>query len=274
MLEIGKFHKLEILRESKAGLYLDGKNLDIILLPRKEAPESYEIGDKLNVFIYKDSKRDIVATFKTPYAFLDDFAYLRVVDVAKIGSFLDWGLDKNLFIPFAEQDKRVELNQYYVVKILLDDQDRLIASTIIDDFIDNEELTVKEDEKVNVLIYRITDLGYLSIVNNSHFGIIYKNEVFKPLKVGQRLDVYVKKIRKDNKLDLSINNPDIKRFDEFTATVLKRLQEESFLNFTDKASPELIYKEFQMSKKNFKKAVGALYKKRLIKIEKDKITLL
>ena len=273
MLEIGNFHRLEILKEDK-GLILDGLNLNKILLPKEEIPQDYKIGEKIRVFLYRDSTNKIVATFKKPYIFLEGFAYLKVVDVNRHGAFLEWGLDKNLFLPFPEQKKRVEVDKYYIVKMLLDNRDRLIASTIIDDFVGNEELTVSEGDLVNIIVYRVTDLGYLSIINNEHYGIFYKNEVFKPLNVGDQFKAYIKKIRKDNKIDLSINNPSITRFDEFTDIVLKRLKDEKILNFTDKATPELIYQEFQMSKKNFKKAVGALYKKRLIKIEKNKIILL
>jgi hypothetical protein len=274
MLEIGKFHDLEIIKESELGLHLDGLNLNEVLLPHYETPKEYKIGDKLNVFIYKDNKDQVLATLKRPFAQLDDIAYLKVVDTTTIGSFLDWGLDKNLFLPFPEQKKRVEVNEFYIVKVLLDDRDRLIASTIIDDFIDNSELDLEENDKVNVIIYRITDLGYLSIINNKFFGIIYKNEVFEELKVGDKLEVFVKKIRKENKVDLSVNNLDIKRFDNFANAVLQKLKKDNVLNVTDKSSPEEIYKEFAMSKKNFKKAVGALYKKKLIKIEKNQIILI
>ena len=274
MLEVGNFYDLEILELTNEGLYLDGLNLNKVLLPNNEIPESYEIGEKLKVFIYKSSKNIIIGTLKEPYGVLEDFAYLKVVDVNRVGAFLEWGLDKNLFLPFPEQKRRVELDQFYIVKILLDSEDRLIASTLIDDFIDNEELYVEEDQKVDIIIYRITELGYLSIVNNEHFGILYKNEVFRKLNVGDKLEVYISKIRKDNKLDLSINGNNVKRFDDFTEKVLKKLKSDGFLNITDKSSPDSIYEEFQMSKKNFKKAVGALYRKRLIKIEKDKIILL
>jgi len=274
MLEVGKFYELEIIKESEFGLYLDGDNLGEILLPHKEVPENYELNDKLKVFLYRDTKDRITATLKTPFAELDDIAYLKVVDITKIGAFMDLGLDKHLFLPFPEQKKPVELNEYYIVKILLDDKDRLIASTIIDDFIDNSEHDLKENEKVNVIIYRITEMGYLSIINNRFYGILYKNEVFRKLNVGDKLSVFVKKLRKDEKIDLMINNPDVKRFDEFSELVLNRLKQDGNLNITDKSSPEDIYKEFKMSKKNFKKAVGALYKKRLIKIEKNQILLI
>jgi len=274
MLEIGKFCELEIIKKDEKGLFLDGLNLGEVLLPKREVPEIYEIGEKMRVFTYKDSQSNIMATLKIPHGQLDEFAFLKVVDIAKIGAFLEWGLDKQLFLPFPEQEKRVELNQWYVVKILLDNEDRLIASTIVDDFVDNEELKVTEGEEVDIIVYRITDLGYLSIVNNEHFGIIYKNEVFNTLNVGQKLKAFIKKVRKDNKLDLSVSNQSVKRFDEFTELVFNKLKEDGELNITDKSSPELIYAEFNMSKKNFKKAVGALYKKRLIKIEKDKIILL
>ena len=273
MIEVGTFCELEITKKDEKGLFLDGLNLGDVLLPKREVPEVYEIGQKIKVFIYRDANSDVMATLKTPEGQLDEFAFLRVADVAKIGAFLDWGLDKQLFLPFPEQEKRVEVNRWYVVKILLDNKDRLIASTIIDDFVDNEELTVEEGEAVDIIVYRITDLGYLSIVNNKHFGIIYKNEVFKEFNVGEKLKAFVKKIRKDNKLDLSVHNQDVKRFDEYTERVFDRLKEDGFLNFTDKSSPELIYEEFNMSKKNFKKAIGALYKKRLIKLEENKIIL-
>ena len=274
MLEVGKFYELEIVKESEFGLYLDGENLGEILLPHKETPPNYTIGEKLKVFIYRDTKDRLVATLKTPLAQLDEIAYLKVVDITKIGAFLEWGLDKHLFLPFPEQKKEVELNEYYIVKILLDNKDRLIASTIIDDFIDNSEHDLNENDKVDVIVYRITEMGYLCIIENKFYGILYKNEVFRKLSIGDKLTVFVKKLRKDDKIDLMINNPDVKRFDEFAELVLERLKQEGKINITDKSSPDKIYQEFKMSKKNFKKAVGALYKKRLIKIERDKIILI
>lgn len=273
MLEIGKFYELEIAKESEFGLYLNAENLGEILLPHKETPKDYTVGEKLKVFIYRDTKDRLVATLKTPMAQLDEIAYLKVIDITKIGAFLEWGLDKHLFLPFPEQKKEVELNESYIVKILLDNKDRLIASTIIDDFIDNSEQNLNENDKVDIIVYRITEMGYLCIIENKFYGILYKNEVFRKLSVGDKLSVFVKKLRKDDKIDLMINNPDVKRFDEFAELVLNKLKQEGILKITDKSSPEEIYQEFKISKKNFKKAVGALYKKRLIKIEKNTIVL-
>jgi len=275
MIEIGKINQLRIVKEVDFGLYLDGEDSGEILLPKRYAPIVFEIGESLSVFIYKDSEDRIIATTEVPFAMVEEFALLKVISVDRIGAFMDWGLMKDLLVPFSEQQVRMEAGKNYIIRVLLDEEtDRLIGSARIEKFLDKTPPTYTTGEEVNVLIANQTDLGYKVIINNSHTGIIYKNEIYTTIHRGQRLKAYISKVREDNKIDVCINKPGFEKIDLLTDRILNMLKENNgFLPISDKSESEEIYKIFGESKKTFKKAVGALYKKKKISIEEKGIRL-
>ncbi|MDG2344160.1 MAG: S1-like domain-containing RNA-binding protein [Flavobacteriales bacterium] len=276
MIEIGKYNKLKILRQTSVGLYLgDGSDEDV-LLPIKYCPEEFEIDDELEVFIYRDYAERKIATNLVPKVLLNEFAFLKVHEVSRVGAFLDWGLEKGLLVPFSEQRQNMEKDRWYVVFMAIDEQtDRLYASNKINKLLQNDNLTVKEGDKVNLLVTQETDLGYSVIVNNIHRGLIYNNEVFQDLNVGDKLDGFVKKIREENKLDISIQQQGYRNFiDKNCETIYHFLKDnEGIAYINDKSSPDEIYDTFKMSKKSFKKAIGSLYKQKVIVINSKDIRI-
>ena len=205
MIEVGKYAELEILRETSVGLFLGDEEGDDVLLPIKYYPESFEIGDTIEVFIYRDYAERKIATNIIPKIHLKEFALLECADVTEHGAFMDWGMEKHLMVPFSEQRQKLEVGRWYVVYMDLDeDTDRLFASNKLSRYLSNENLRVAEGDAVLLVVYKETDLGYSVIVNNRHSGLIYKNETFKPLRIGDELEGYVKKIREENKLDISL----------------------------------------------------------------------
>ena len=275
MVSIGEFNEMEVLRETSVGFFLgDGEGYEI-LLPNKYVPEGLDVADRIVVFVYRDGEERPIATTLKPYIELDEFAALTVRDISEHGAFLDWGLEKDLFVPFREQSKKMEVGERHLVFLYLDEEsDRLVASSKIDRFVSNEELTVAEDEKIEVVVWSKTDLGYKVIVNGDHEGLLYHNEVFSDLNVGDGMYGYVKKIREDNKLDVTLSEKAHLTIEPNGKLIFDRMQEAGgFLPLHDKSDPELIKKEFKMSKKNFKKAIGSLYRQRLIVMEKDGIRI-
>lgn len=263
VIEVGKFQELTILRGVSVGLFLGDESGEDVLLPNKYCPAKYEVGAKMKVFVYRDHEERKVAVTTRPKILLHEFALLRVTDVTPVGAFLDWGMEKELIVPFREQRMKMEVGRWYVVYMDLDkDTDRLYASNKIDDFLSNEVLTVTEGEEVNLLVTHKTDLGYNVIVNNRHKGLVFSNEIFKPLNIGEKRKGFVKRIREDNKLDISLQPLGYRNaIDGNTEVVYQQLvKQNGFIPITDGSSPELIYEQFGMSKKAFKKAVGALYK--------------
>jgi len=277
LIEVGEYNNLEILRETSVGLYLGDETGEDVLLPNKYCPESYKIGDELEVFIYRDYADRKIATNLTPKILLHEFALLRVASVVEVGAFLEWGLEKDLMVPFSEQRQNMEEGRWYVVYLSKDEEtDRLYASNKIEKILQNEVLTVDAGEEVDLLIYRKTDLGYSVIVNNQHKGLVYNSDIFRELNIGEKLRGFVKKIREENKLDISIHPIGYLNFnDSNVETIYKALIEnEGIINLSDKSPPDKIYMQFGISKKAFKKAVGALYKQRLITIHPDSIKLI
>ncbi len=276
MVEIGKTNQLEIAREVEFGFYLDGENLGEILLPKRYVQEGYEIGSAVEVFIYLDSEDRLIATTEKPMVEVGQFAVLEVVAVTKFGAFLNWGLTKDLLVPFREQHMKMEVGKTYVVYVYLDlESQRIAASSKVEKFLDNVPVDFEEGEEVDLIIYGQTDLGYKAIVDEASTGIVYKNEVFQKIKIGQQLKGFIKKVREDEKIDLSINKPGVERFDFHTQKVLDFLrQNNGYMSANDKTSPEIIYEMFEMSKKNFKKALGSLYKQKLVAIEEEGVRLL
>ncbi len=277
MIEIGKYNTLEILRHTSVGLYLGDESGEDVLLPNKYCPEEYVIGEKIEVFVYRDYAERKIATNIDPKIKLYEFAFLKVNAVSDVGAFLDWGLEKDLLVPFKEQRQKMEENRWYVVYLDLDEKSyRLYASNKTDKFLSNDELTVEQNEEVDILVMSRSDIGYTVIVNNKHKGLVFSNEVFQPLNVGDKLMGYVKHIREDNKLDISIQPIGYEQFNDANAdTILSLLQANNgILQLTDKSTPEEIYAMAAMSKKAFKKAVGALYKAGKVGLEADKTVLL
>ena len=275
MVEIGKINLLNILRETENGIYLDGGHLGEILMPRKfVTPEIKELG-AAEVFVYNDSEDRLVATTENPLAKAGEFAFLKVVSVNRFGAFLDWGLPKDLLAPFSEQKTNMIGDRIYLVHIYLDlITNRLVASAKIEKFLDNTPPEYRIGEEVDLLIAEETDLGFKAIVNNEHWGMLYRNQVFQPLKAGQRLKAFVTKIREDEKIDLLLEKPGYEKVDSISEKILEELKEnKGFMAVSDKTSPEMIQAMFGISKKNFKKAIGNLYKKRLIEFISDGIQL-
>lgn len=277
MIELGKYNKLEILRRTPFGLYLGDESGEDVLLPTKYCPENYEMGDQLKVFVYLDHNEKKIATNIIPKIVLHEFSLLQVKDVSVVGAFLDWGLEKDLFVPFSEQRQRMEEGRWYIVFLDIDhNTNRLYASNQVKKILQNQDLTVKEGEKVELVILKETDLGFNVIVNNEHEGLVYQNEIFKELNIGDKLEGYIKNIREDNKLDISLQAIGYSKFNDVNTELIYRKLEENdgFLAITDKSSPDEIYSTFGISKKAFKKSLGFLYKERKIIIEPNGIKLI
>jgi predicted RNA-binding protein (virulence factor B family) len=275
MIEIGKYHTLEVAKVLDFGVYLDAGDAGLILLPIRYAPENCEPGDSLNVFVYLDNEERLIATTQKPYAQVGDFAALEVLSIEYQGAFLDWGLMKNVLLPFREQRTPVKQGDKVVVYIYIDEKsDRITASTKVEKFAVKGMPDLYENQGVEVLIYEQTKLGYKTIVNNKYLGLIYGNEVFRPIQLGMKTTAYIKQIRSDFKIDLVLEKPGPGKITDFTSVILDKLQQShGFLPFTDKTAAGEIYESLSMSKKNFKKAVGSLYRQRIIDIDDAGIQL-
>ena len=276
MVEIGKINNLQVVKSLEHGIYLDGEELGEILMPSRYVPENCEVGNSLDVFIYLDSADLLIATTETPYVMVDECAYLKVVDVNPAGAFLDWGLPKDLLVPYGEQISPLKIGQSYTVLAYLDENTNRIAATQkLDSHLSEEAQYFKPEQAVDLLIFGKTELGYKAVINNTHIGLIYKNEVFQTLSHGEKLKGFIKTIREDRKIDLCLQLSGKDARDDLNTRILNHLRKnDGESTLTDKSSPDDIYQCFSVSKKNYKKAIGMLYKKRLIRIEEDKITLL
>jgi len=275
MTEIGRFNRLRVVRRVEAGAYLDDEELGEIFLPHSYVPEGCRPGDTVDVFIFYDSEDRLIATTQRPYAMVGEFAFLKVVAVNPVGAFLDWGLPKDLLVPFSEQKQRMEEGKSYIVFIYLDDRTgRIVASPKLNKFLDKQPVEFQEGQGVELLIYDQTEMGYKAIIDNSSRGVLYKNEVFQPLIKGRRITGFIKKVRADGKIDLCLQKPGYENIDGISEKIIEKLKARGgFIAVNDKSSPEIIYGLFGVSKKTYKKAIGALYKKRLIDIESSGITL-
>ena len=276
MVNLGRFNQLKVVRQLPRGAQLDGGRVGEILLPKQYIKQPLEIGEEVNVFVYRDSEDRFIATTQNPKAQVGEFAYLNVTDVTKIGAFVDWGLPKDLLVPFAEQHNKLTKGRQALVRVYVDDSNRLAASAKVDSFLydtdDNEHF--KSGEKVDLLIAGATDLGIKVIVNNAYWGLIYHSDVFETLHRGDRREGYVKRIRPDKKLEISIQAPGFNKALQLSEKVLHKLQHgDGFLPLNDKSSPDDIKSMFKCSKSAFKQAIGHLYKERKIRIEKNGIYL-
>lgn len=275
MIELGNHNVLKVLRSTSVGLFLgDGEGTEI-LLPNKYVPRDYEVGQAMRVFCYLDNSERPVATTLDPLVKRNEFAYLRVAEVGPFGAFMDWGLEKHLLVPFREQPRRMEAGKHYIVHCYLDTQTmRLTGSGRVDRFLTREVSDYQANAAVGLLVHRKTPLGWEAIVDNLHKGLLFDNEIFQELAVGDRPTGYIKKVREDGKLDLSLQPIGARMLEPTAERIFDRLREAGgFLPLHDKSSPEEIQQGLQLSKKAFKKGVGVLYRERRITIGEDGIRL-
>lgn len=275
MVRIGRSCTLDVVKFTDSGAYLDGGPYGEILLPGRYVPENCQIDDELEVFISLDSEDRLVATTDYPVAMVGEFAYLPVVDVTNVGAFLDWGLPKNLFVPFREQLGKMETGKSYLVYIYVDEKSgRIAASAKTKKFLNKDFADFTVGDEVDLMIANKTDIGFNAIINGTHSGVIYSNEIFKPIKTGEKIKGFIKKIRDDGKVDLSLEKQGYEKVDPVAGEILEKLKTaDGFLPLNDKTDPEQIKAELGISKKTFKKAIGSLYKSKLILIEKEGIRL-
>jgi len=278
MLKIGQYNTLKVSRIVDFGAYLDaGDDLEI-LMPAKFFETAPKPGDEVTAFVYTDSEDRLIATTEKPYAQVGDFAFLQVAETNSVGAFLDWGLEaKQLLVPFSEQRERMRKGGVYPVYVYLDHTTkRVVASTKIDKYVGNVIPDYKQGQKVEALLIKHTDIGYKCIVDNLHWGMIYDNEVYRPLKPEEKITAYVKRVREDGKIDLSVTDRARARTSSLSDTILEKLKSspKGFLPLTDKSDPDAIKAMLQCSKRDFKKAVGKLYKDRLVTLGEDGIFLM
>ena len=274
MLQIGVYHTLKIDRETKVGLFLVNAN-DDVLLPNKYVPNDFTIGDDLTVFVYLDHEERPVATTLKPLITLNSFAVLKVNYINTFGAFLNWGMEKDLFVPFKEQARPMEKDKRYIVTMYLDKQTgRLAASSKINQFLDKEPLDIEVGQEVDLMVSHITEIGINVIINGKFRGLAYQNEVFETVSPGYKTKGYIKTIRPDGKIDVSFQKQGFEAIDDSSQQVLEALkQNDGVLRLNDNSHPEEIKSVLKMSKKTFKKAIGSLYKQKLIDINNEGIQL-
>jgi predicted RNA-binding protein (virulence factor B family) len=275
MLKLGEYNMLEVVRERDQGIYLCDEEGDEVLLPNKYVPEQFQIRDVLKVFVYLDSSERIVATTLEPFATVKSFAYLKCTNVSEIGAFLDWGLEKDLFVPFREQSSKMRVGSWYLVYVYLDEEtNRLVASSKTNAFLDNSLVLLSSYDEVNLIASHPSPQGWNMIVNQKHLGLVYSDEIFQKITPGDQLKGFVKKVRPDGKIDLTLQRHGYRGIEPNAEQILKELKSSGgFIDLNDKSDPEDIKEVFQLSKKSFKKAIGSLYKERKIIIEKEGIRL-
>jgi predicted RNA-binding protein (virulence factor B family) len=275
MIHLGQFNTLTLLRITPPGAYLGDEEDNVVLLPTKYIPENAEIGDSINVFVYLDSEDRIISTTKKPYLELHGFAALKVNQVSHFGAFLDWGIEKDLLVPFKEQKQKMEEGKRYIVHLYLDEAtQRLVASSKIRKYLEFEHILVEENEEVDLLIADSTELGRNVIVNDTYSGLIFKSDISRMVKFGERCKGYVKTIRPDGKIDITLDKIGFVKMESNCERLLEILKENNgILYLTDKSDPDAIREEIGMSKKTFKNAVGMLYKQRLITLANNHIKL-
>jgi len=275
MLALGVYNTLTILRDREPGLFLGDDKGNEVLLPNKYVPEEFEIGDQIKVFVYLDSSERIVSTTLEPFTTVNSFGYLKCTNVSDIGAFLDWGLEKDLFVPFKEQASKMRVGSWYLVYVYLDEEtNRLVASSKTNAFLDNTLVLLSSYDKVDLIASHPSPQGWNMIVNQKHLGLVYSDEIFQKITVGDQLEGYIKKVRPDGKIDITLQKHGFRAIEPNAEQVLKELElQGGFIDLNDKSDPEDIKEVFQLSKKSFKKAIGSLYKARKIIIEQDGIRL-
>ncbi len=275
MAHIGRTNKLEVISIAAHGAILNAEERGEVLLPKRYLSGNCKVGDFINVFIYLDGKQRLTATTQRVKAEVDTVAFLKVKQVNVVGAFLDWGLSKDLLVPYNQQQISMTVNKYYLVYVYFDkESQRIVASSKLNRFIEHNGAKYSVGQAVELSISDITDLGYSAVINNQHWGLLFFADVVTPLKIGQRLKGYIKQIRNDGKINLSLEAQGYDKVVSLSTKILKQLENNNgHLPLSDKSPAELIYKQFNVSKKSFKMTIGSLYKKRLITISKDGITL-
>lgn len=275
MIQIGKTNKLVILRETSVGMFLGDQENNQVLLPKKYILEGFKVNDEVDVFVYKDSEDRAIATTLVPACEINQFAYLNVSQVSRVGAFLDWGLEKDLLVPFKEQKHPMREGYSYVVYVYLDElTQRIVASNKINKFLDNTELSIEPGQEVDILVFDQSNMGLNCIINGKHKGLLYYNDIYKDVRIGDELKAYVKTIRENNLIDLSLQKIGFKHVLSSTDIILNYLNEHGgILKLTDKSSPEEIAEKFEMSKATFKKSIGVLYRQRKVLLKEDGVYL-
>jgi predicted RNA-binding protein (virulence factor B family) len=274
MIDIGKYNELRFIKKTDSGLILTDGEREVVL-PYQHAPQEIQLGDNIHAFVYIHSDGRLMATTETPLAMIDEFAFLEVVDVNDQGAFLDMGIGKDVFVPEREQKRPMKLGQKYVVFLYTDEKNgRITASSRLTDFIDQDAHELEEGDEVSLLIFDESDLGYSAIINQRYTGLLYHNEVFEDLQAGDVRRGFVKKIREENKIDLSLQVIGFRHILDLKESLMAELQQNGgIINLGDKSSPEDIYNQLKISKKAFKKAIGSLYKERLVVVSDDSVKL-
>lgn len=276
MIELGKYNVLKVLKKVDFGIYMDGGEGVEILMPTRYVPQECEIGQEIRCFVYRDSEERLLATTERPYAIVGEFASLRITSVSRVGAFADWGVSKELLIPHCEQKSEMIAGRRYIIYIYVDHvTGRIVGSERIGKFLDNVPPVYEKNQAVDVLIVQATALGYKAIIENRHSGLIYSNEIFRPVHVGERMRAYIKGVREDDKIDLSLQPIGYRNVvGSLESSILNALRlNNGFLALSDKSDPEAIAGLLQCSKKNFKKAAGALYREGLIRIADEGLYL-
>ena len=275
MVQVGRFNKLEVVKEVDFGVYLDGGELGTILLPQRYMPEDCELGDWVDVFLYFDSEDLLIATTEKPRVEVGRCEMLKVIDINNAGAFMDWGLPKDLLVPYSEQLKPMEVGYSYVVYVFHDqDSDRIAALTRLQDYLAEESVWVKPRQAVDLLIAGRTDLGYKAVINDQYLGLIFRDDAFRPLKVGERLPGFIKGIRSDGKIDLVISQGTLQGDHDLGEKIIENLRASGGVStLTDKSDPDEIYRAFKVSKKKYKQALGSLYRSKRILLSPEKIQL-
>ena len=276
MIRLGEYNTLEILRETDPGLYLGDTQENVVLLPHRYKPENFNIGDMLEVFVYLDYEERPVATTLTPHVLLNDFGYLHCSDVNEFGAFMDWGVQKQLFVPFKEQARPMKVGNWYIVYLSMDEQtNRLVGSSKTNKYLNNDTVTLEKFDEIAIMVTHITDLGANVIVNGKHKGLIVINDIFEDIRTGDTMKAFVKSVREDNKIDVVLQSPGYRSIEPNANFILDELKAAGgFMPLHDKSDPQAIKNELGMSKKSFKKAIGTLYKDKQIAIKPDGIELI
>lgn len=274
-IQLGAYNRLTITKEVDFGLYLDGGDEGEILLPRRYVPATYKIGDEIDVFLYLDQDERLVATTEQPLAQVGDFAYLECSWVNEYGAFLNWGLMKDLFCPFREQKKRMEIGSSYIVYVTIDEESyRMMASAKVEHYLSKDKPPYKAGDEVQILVWQKTDLGFKAIIDNAYAGLIYRDQIVKYVHTGDRMKAYVANVRPDGKIDLTLQHTGRQQTLDFSETLLTYLHEHGgTCDLGDKSDAEEIKARFEVSKKVYKKAIGDLYRRRLITISDGGIHL-
>ncbi len=271
---LGQLNRLVVKKQVEFGVYLDGNSWGDILLPRRYVPKTADIGSSVEVFLYLDSEDQLIATTEKPLVMVGQVAQMKVVATTKVGAFLNWGLKKDLLVPFAEQNVPMQQDYSYLVYCLVDKSNRIVASSKLDKFIGKTTPKYQAGQEVDIIVAEPTDLGYKVVVDHQHWGLLYKDQIFKPLRRGYSCKAYVQKVRSDGKLDLILDKPGYAKTLDLTGQILQKLQQQGGeLPLSDKSSPEDIYAAFGVSKKVFKQAIGALFKEHKIEITPQAIKL-